>query len=107
MHCYRLDFEESDKITVTAIHYTKDGKTDEYIQLFEGDICIVTNGCMTDNAAIGDLKTKAPMIKEKPMSGELWTKISKKKNGLGNPKPSLENQKKLIGKVLHCYNEGE
>lgn len=82
-----LDFEESDEITVTAIHYTKDGKTDEYIQLLEGDICIVTNGCMTDNAAIGDLKTKAAMIKEKPMSGELWTKISKKKNGLGNPKP--------------------
>ena len=36
---------------------------------------------------LGDLKTKAAMIKEKPMSGELWTKISKKKNGLGNPKP--------------------
>jgi oleate hydratase len=86
-----LDFEESEDITVTAIHYTTDGKTDEYFQLHEGDICIVTNGCMTDNARLGNFKTPAPMVTEKPMSGELWTKIAAKKKGLGNPKPFFGN----------------
>lgn len=86
-----LDFEETDEIEVTAIHYTKDGHTDEFIQLHEGDICIVTNGCMTDNAGLGDFKTPAPMNIEKPMSGELWSNIAKKKKGLGNPKAFFGN----------------
>lgn len=81
-----LVFEESNEITVTAIHYTSDGEA-EMIQLHEGDLCLVTNGCMTDNATLGDLNTPAPMITEKPMSAELWSKIAAKKPGLGNPKP--------------------
>lgn len=82
-----LDFHEGHEITVTAIHYSKDGKNDGIIQLKEGDLCIVTNGCMTDCATLGDFKTPAPMKSEKPISGELWTKIAAKKSGLGNPKP--------------------
>lgn len=82
-----LDFYEGKEITVKAIHYTKDGEKDELIQLNEGDLCIVTNGCMTDNATLGDFKTPAPMKYEKPISGELWGKIAAKKNGLGNPTP--------------------
>lgn len=82
-----LDFEESDDITVTAIHYNTNGEEDKLIQLHEGDLCIVTNGCMTDNATLGDFETPAKMLPEKPVSGELWAKIAAKKSGLGNPKP--------------------
>jgi len=82
-----LDFEESDEITVTAIHYTRDGEKDEYIQLHEGDLCFVTNGCMTDNAALGDFSHRAPMHTENPISGNLWARMAAKKKGLGNPAP--------------------
>lgn len=82
-----LDFKNEDDITVTAIHYTQDGKTDNVIELKDGDLCIVTNGCMTDNATLGDLHTPAPMCSDKPMSGELWRNIAAKKKGLGNPEP--------------------
>ncbi len=49
---------------------------------------------MTDNASLGDFKTPASMIAEKPMSGELWSKIAAKKEGLGNPKPFFGNNEK-------------
>ncbi|QUI23913.1 oleate hydratase [Vallitalea pronyensis] len=82
-----LDFKEGEEMTVTGIHYTKDDITSEFIQLKEGDLCMVTNGCMTDNAALGDFKTPAPMKPDKPVSGELWRKIAAKKDGLGNSAP--------------------
>lgn len=81
-----LDFEEGDDITVTAIHY-EDALGKGMIQLHEGDLCIVTNGSMTDNAKLGSFKTPAPYVTEAPMSGELWKNIASKKSGLGNPKP--------------------
>ncbi|MDF2632595.1 MAG: myosin-crossreactive antigen [Caproiciproducens sp.] len=85
-----LDFEEGDDITVTAIHYNS-AEGNGVIQLHDGDICIVTNGCITDNATIGDLHKAAPLQSEKPMSGELWGKIAAKKAGLGNPQPFFGN----------------
>lgn len=86
-----LDFEESNDITVTAIHYATDNEDDNIIQLHEGDLCIMTNGSMTDNATLGDYKTKATMVKERPISGELWRNIAKKKAGLGDPEPFFNN----------------
>lgn len=88
-----LDFKEGDEITVTDIHYTKDGKTDEVIPLNDGDLCIATLGSMTDSATLGDFKTPAPMKTENPVSGDLWRKISAKKEGLGNPEPFYNNAK--------------
>lgn len=85
-----LDFEDGDGITATAIHYEENGKKG-VVQLNKGDLCIVTNGCMTDNATLGDLHTAPKMLVEKPMSGELWSKIAAKKEGLGNPKPFFGN----------------
>jgi len=85
-----LDFEEGDDITVTAIHYDS-AEGNGTIQLHEGDLCIVTNGCITDNATIGDLHKAAPLLVEKPMSGELWSKIAAKRTGLGNPQPFFSN----------------
>ncbi|MEW8995692.1 oleate hydratase [Clostridium sp.] len=81
-----LDFKPGNKITVTDIHI-EDGNGERVIELNEGDICIMTNGCMTDSATLGDLHTPADFDPSAPISGELWRKIANKKQGLGNPDP--------------------
>ncbi|WP_040329529.1 oleate hydratase [Clostridium ihumii] len=81
-----LDFKPGEEITVTAIHLD-DGDGEKVINLNNGDVCIMTNGCMTDNATLGDMHTAPKFNAEEPISGELWKKVSKKKNGLGNPEP--------------------
>ena len=85
-----LDFKPGEEITVTAIHI-KDKDGEKVISLNPGDICIMTNGCMTDNATLGDLNTPAEFKVDKPISGELWSKVAKKKPGLGNPEPFFGN----------------
>ncbi len=85
-----IDFKDGEGITATAIHIEKKGKPEEII-LKDGDVCIVTNGCMTDSATLGDMKKPAPESKELSMSGELWGKIAVKKAGLGNPEPFFGN----------------
>ncbi|WP_330368663.1 oleate hydratase [Alkaliphilus metalliredigens] len=85
-----LDFKEGEGITVTTIHY-QDQDGDGIIRLQEDDICIVTNGCMTDGATLGDLYTPAPLKPEHPISGDLWANIAAKKSGLGDPKPFFGN----------------
>ena len=81
-----LDFKPGEEITVTAIHLD-DGDGEKVINLNNGDVCIMTNGCMTDNATLGDMYTAPEFNAAEPISGELWKKVSKKKNGLGNPEP--------------------
>ena len=81
-----LDFAEGDQITVTGIRLEKEGK-EELLSLKENDLCFVTNGCMTDNASLGDLHTPPKYHPQNPMSGELWRRIARKKEGLGNPEP--------------------
>ena len=81
-----LDFKDGDGITVTGIHCDYDGE-EKIIELNSGDICIMTNGCMTDCATLGDFNTPAEYNPSKPISGELWAKIAAKKPGLGNPEP--------------------
>lgn len=86
---YDLDFKEGKGITVTAM-YVENEKGKGKIQLNPGDVCIVTNGSMTDNATLGDLNTPALYKPNNPMSGELWKNIAKKKKGLGNPSPFFD-----------------
>lgn len=81
-----LDFKEGPGITVTAIHI-EDEEGEKVIELGEKDVCIMINGCMTDNATLGDYNTPAEYKPENPMSGGLWRKIAAKKPGLGNPEP--------------------
>ncbi|PRR81568.1 oleate hydratase [Clostridium vincentii] len=81
-----LDFKQGDEVTVTSIHL-EDCQGEKVIKLNSEDICIITNGCMTDSATIGDFKTPAEYNPIKPIAGELWAKIAKKKIGLGNPEP--------------------
>ena len=81
-----IDFAEGDGITAKVLHL-KDNGIERQIQLEDGDICIMTNACMTDSATLGDLHTPAPEPVLRPISGELWSKVSAKKAGLGNPYP--------------------
>lgn len=81
-----LDFAPGNDITVTAIHLEKE-TGEEVIELAKGDVCIMTNGCMTDCATLGDFDTAPEYDPAKPISGMLWAKIAKKKPGLGNPTP--------------------
>ena len=81
-----IEFKPYEGITVTAIHIENE-EGENIIELAEDDLCIMTNGCMTDNATLGDLKTAPEYRPENPMSGDLWAKVAKKKIGLGNPEP--------------------
>lgn len=82
-----VNFQRGRGITATAIHYIDTEQEEKVIRLQEEDLCIVTNGCMTDCATLGDYHTP-PQIKYKhPISGELWRKLADKKQGLGNPAP--------------------
>lgn len=78
-----LNFKDTDGITVTGIHYTKD-EVKGLIELKDGDLVIVTNGSMTDGYSLGSM-SKAPVLNGKGSSWKLWDTIAKKKPGLGNP----------------------
>lgn len=85
-----LDFKEGDDITVTDIHYNENGRAG-ILHLNDGDLCIVTNGCMTDNSRLGSFDKPAEMVVENPISAVLWENIASKKEGFGNPKPFFGN----------------
>ena len=81
-----IDFAPGEGITATALHIRKeDGET--VLPIRPGDVVIMTNGCMTDSATLGDLNTPAPAVTQQSMSAELWRKVAAKKPGLGNPEP--------------------
>lgn len=81
-----IDFTEDADLTASALHI-ETPKGPQTILLDEDDLCIVTNGCMTDNATLGDLHTPAAYLPENPMSGSLWGKLAKKHPELGDPAP--------------------
>lgn len=85
-----LDFKQGDEITVTAIHLEQDGE-EKVIELNSGDVCIMTNGCMTDCATLGDMNTPAEYNPNNPISADLWRKVANKKEGLGNPEPFFDH----------------
>lgn len=84
-----LDFKDSSDITVTKIHYVKEGAAGT-IELNEGDLVIVTNGSMTEGYSLGSM-TKAPSLNGKGSSWKLWDRIAAKKPGLGNPSSFDDN----------------
>lgn len=81
-----IDFADGEGITAKTLHLNENGE-EKTVELNDGDICIMTNACMTDSATLGDLHTPAPEPELKPISGELWSKVAAKKPGLGNPEP--------------------
>lgn len=91
-----IDFEDGPGITAKMLYLKRRIEDEnehaesfafEKVELKDGDICIMTNACMTDSATLGDLHTPAPEPERKPISGELWTKVAAKKPGMGNPEP--------------------
>lgn len=84
-----IDFEEGSGITAKTIHIDVNGEK-KTIELEDGDMCIMTNGCMTDCAVVGDMDNPAPYAPQDPISGELWRKVAAKKPGLGNPSPFFD-----------------
>ncbi|MDR3201829.1 MAG: oleate hydratase [Bifidobacteriaceae bacterium] len=80
-------------ITVTGIETeSEDGVG--FIELADGDLCFVTNGCITDGAALGDLDTPPDFQRKPPNSGALWAKLAAKKPVLGNPEPFFSDPDK-------------
>lgn len=88
-----LDFKPGEKITVTDIHLNENGEN-KIINLKPIDICIMTNGCMTDSATLGDFNTPAKFDPRNAISADLWRKVAKKKNSLGNPAPFFDHPEK-------------
>ena len=84
-----IEFEDSDAVTVTAL-YIEDSEGERVIKLNKDDVCIMTNGCMTDNATLGDLHTAPEYKPYDPMSAKLWKKVASKKPNLGNPSPFFD-----------------
>lgn len=82
-----IDFAEGDAITARKLHLNRGGAK-ECVELADGDLCFMTNACMTDSATLGNMHTPAPKPDKAPISGELWRKVAAKKPGrLGNPEP--------------------
>ena len=67
--------------------YLETASEKQLIKLKRNDLCIMTNGCMTDSATLGDMYTAPEYCPENPISGELWAKVAAKKQGLGDPTP--------------------
>ncbi len=103
-----IDFADGEGITAKTLHLIHAGQEEEtLVELNPGDICIMTNACMTDSATLGDYDTPAPAPVQKPISGELWTKIAGKKPGLGNPMPffSKEHETNWLSFTVTCKGD--
>lgn len=85
-----IDFAEGEKITATKIHTRRDG-IKEVITLKSTDLCIMTNGCMSDNSTVGGLHTAPKVDFSASLSGKLWSRVASKKPGLGNPEPFFDH----------------
>lgn len=82
-----IDFAPGEALTATTLNFADSSSID----LRDGDVCIMTNACMTDSATLGSLYAPAPEPELKPVSGELWAKVAAKRPGLGNPEPFFGN----------------
>ena len=84
-----IEFADGEGITATAL-YIEDSEGEKVIKLNKGDVCIMTNGSMTDSATLGDLHTAPEYKPENPISAKLWKKVASKKPNLGNPSPFFD-----------------
>ncbi|MGM9936230.1 MAG: oleate hydratase, partial [Candidatus Ornithomonoglobus sp.] len=84
-HCVvtDVDFAE-DSSRISAIHLNDNG-TAKTFYLNKNDLCFITNGSISECAAVGDYNCPAPEYEGLPASASLWTKIAEKRDGFGNP----------------------
>lgn len=81
-----IDFKDDNMITATTLHLNRNNM-DDIILLKKGDLCFMTNGCMTDCSTLGNYTTPAKMETANAISADLWHKVAAKKKGLGDPTP--------------------
>ncbi len=90
-HCRVNDVDfEDDSCRISAIHLEDNG-TAKTFYLNRNDLCVITNGSVSECATIGDYNSPAPASDEKPISATLWRNMTKKQNGLGNPDAFFTN----------------
>lgn len=101
-----IDFEDGAGITAKTL-YLDYGDRKETVELNPGDICIMTNACMTDSATLGDYDTPAPAPVQAAISGSLWAKVAAKKPGLGNPAPffTKEQETNWLSFTVTCRGD--
>ena len=89
-----LDFNEGPGLTVKAFYLKRDrgdqdGGEARYIheirKLENGDICIMTNGSVTDGTRTGDYDTPVSRKDEEALLVKLWAKAAAKNPELGKP----------------------
>lgn len=95
----RLDFEESDEITVTAIHCATPERSSYMFQLHEGDLCFISLGDPLENAALGGVRTPPPFWQGMPPSVQLWERLARRSSCFGEPAYCLR-QSETLGRVL-------
>ena len=77
-------------LTVTDIHLLENGKQ-RTIHLEDSDLCIMTNGCMTVDATLGDFKTPHLMNRIRFPAQAVET-VAEERPVLGDQRHSLVSQ---------------
>lgn len=85
-----IEFENSNEIIAKKL-IIEEENGQRTIDIESGDLCIMTNSCMIDSTTVGSYKKAAEYTPNKSISGELWSKVAKKKIGLGNPEVFYSN----------------
>ena len=85
-----IEFENGNEITAKKL-IVEEENGQKTINIEKGDLCIMTNSCMIDSTTIGNYKKAPEYTPNKSISGELWSKVAKKKIGFGNPETFYSN----------------
>ena len=85
-----IEFENGDEITAKKLIIEEDNEQ-RTIDIEKGDLCIMTNSCMINSTTVGNYKNAPEYIPNKSITGDLWSKIAKKKIGFGNPETFYSN----------------
>ncbi len=99
-----MEFAEGPGLTVKTLYLKQRVEEEEAragesfvfkkVELDSGDICIMTNGAVSENTAFGSLDRPAVPSLRRPASSQLWEKITLKKPGLGSPEPFFSKPEK-------------
>lgn len=100
-----FDFAEGNGITVTGIHYLRNGE-EGVLTIRPQDRVVATLGCMTDNASYGDSDHPAVLDTSYPAGGRLWKNITMKKEGLGDPDKFFAHPDKSAWMSFNCTFNG-
>ncbi|MDD3339753.1 MAG: oleate hydratase [Lachnospiraceae bacterium] len=100
-----IDFDEEDEFRATALHIQETNR-ENTIVLGKQDLCFMTVGAMLDQASFGSLDQAADFAPQRPVSAELWQKVTAKKDGLGNPEPFFANIEQSMMESITITSRG-